>query len=362
MPDAHGPNTSLGIAVLSFAFGHANQNCRAIATLDDAEVRVVWDDDHDRGRAAAANHQLQFDDDITAVLGRVDVDAVIIACETDRHADLVERAAAAGKHILLQKPMAYTLEDCDRIARAVERAGVKFSMAFQMRHDPVNLEMKRLVDAGELGEIGLVKRRHSGSWLLTGWDGLSQPSRFWEFDGSRTPGTFMYEGIHACDFFRWLMGPPVSVTAQIDDVIADRGIDDFGVAIYRFESGAIGVQTSSGAILAAESTTEIYGSEGVLIQNYGDSSSSTVLPRDDHAQALKLYRRGSDPPAWKTFDFSPHVVQPDRILAVAEPFIDYLHDRGPQPASLADGRGAVEMAVAAYESARSGRTVELPLG
>ena len=75
------------------------------------------------------------------------VTAVIVTSETNRHADLIELAAAAGKHVLCQKPLATTLADCDRIIAAIRQAGVKFSMAFQMRHDPVNQKIKELLAA-----------------------------------------------------------------------------------------------------------------------------------------------------------------------------------------------------------------------
>jgi predicted dehydrogenase len=72
---------------------------------------------------------------------------VIVTSETNRHADLIELAAAAGKHLSCQKPLATTLADCDRIIAAIRQAGVKFSMAFQMRHDPVNQKIEDLLAA-----------------------------------------------------------------------------------------------------------------------------------------------------------------------------------------------------------------------
>src|SRR5690349_21586926 len=116
--------TSIGIAVLSFAHGHANAYCEAISTFTDARVVAGWDDDVARGRAACERFGLAFEPDLRALLARGDVHAVIVTCETNRHAEVVEAACAAGKHILCQKPMATRAGDCDRIIAAVDASGV----------------------------------------------------------------------------------------------------------------------------------------------------------------------------------------------------------------------------------------------
>ena len=116
-------------------------------------VNVIagWDHDAARLEQAVANHGVQPYADVDALLANDDVQAVIVAAETSLHADLVEKAADAGKAIVLQKPMALTLPEADRIVEAVERNGVPFTMAWQMRVDPQNVKMKELIDSGALG-------------------------------------------------------------------------------------------------------------------------------------------------------------------------------------------------------------------
>ena len=156
----------IGIGILSHAHGHANAYCEEMLGFDDVELVATWDDNVERGAQAARAYGMAFRDDADQVIDDPRVDAVIVTCETNRHAAYVERAAAAGKHVLLQKPMATTLADCDRIIDAVQRSGIKFSMAFQMRHDPVNKKIKELVDAGAVGKIAVVRRRHAIDVLL----------------------------------------------------------------------------------------------------------------------------------------------------------------------------------------------------
>ena len=126
------------IGVLSHAHGHSNVYCGKMQEFDDVELVACWDDNEQRGREAASNFGMEYRPEADAIITDPQIDALIITTETNRHAAFVERAAEAGKAILCQKPLATTLADCDRIIEAVQRTGVKFSMAFQMRHDPVN--------------------------------------------------------------------------------------------------------------------------------------------------------------------------------------------------------------------------------
>ena len=118
-------------------------------------------------------------------------------------------------------------------------------------------------------------------------------------------------------------------------------------------NGEIGILLNSSTQLAAESTTEIYGSAGTIQQQYGDAPSSQ-LPAD--GCALKLYRAGAAD--WQRFDF-PLTPQRARIQAVPRPLIDYLHGDAPPLATAEDGRVCIEMILAAYQSAREGRRVYL---
>ena len=106
----------------------------------------------------------------------------------------------------------------------------------------------------------------------------------------------MDDASHATDFIHWMLGKPVSVMAEIDNVLTDVAPDDTGIAIYRFAEGTMAILISTSVTLAGENTTEIYGDLGVAIQNHGDGP-STSIARPENAVALKLYRDGDS--AWK---------------------------------------------------------------
>jgi predicted dehydrogenase len=252
--------------------------------------------------------------------------------------------------------MALTLADCDRMIEAVEKAGVRFTMAFQMRHDPANVKMKELIDSGILGKIGVLRRRHCIN-VLFNENFVKGPTR-WHIDPEKNMGMFMDDASHATDFIHWMLGYPASVIAEIDNVLTHVAPDDTGVAVYRFAGGAMAILLNSSVTLAGENTTEIYGDQGVVIQNHGDGPSCSV-PLPAGAVALKLYTR--DQPSWRDLGVPIPKSQAERIAAVPRPFVDCLkHDTAPQVTGL-DGRVSVEMVLGAYQAARQGTRVTFPL-
>lgn len=342
------------LGVVGFAHSHVNRYIEAIKDFPDARLVGGWDDDRERGMAACEKYGLSFEPDLDALLRRDDVDAVFVTSPTNQHAGHVIAAAEAGKGVLLQKPMALTLADCDAIAAAVRRHGVKFSMCYQMRADPVNQKMKSLLDEGAVGRVSIVRRRHAINALLQ--PEFARPDN-WHIDSIQNLGMFMDDASHAADWFYWMLGRPVSVIAEIDNIVTTVAPDDNGVAVYRFQQKEMGVLLNSSTMLAAEATTEIYGDRGTIVQNYGDQASS-ALPRPAGAVALKLHRAGAD--GWEYFDFPADTPHGSRIGAVPRPLVDYLHGRCGPLADAKDGRVCIEMVLGAYRSAQEGRRIMFP--
>lgn len=349
-------NTKIGIGIISFAHGHANAYCNRMQTFDDVKLVACWDDNVERGENAASQYSINFSPHLEDTVNHPEIDAVIVTCETNRHAEMVEAAASEGKHILCQKPMALTLEDCDKIAEAVHKSGVKFMMAHQMRRDPANIAMRELIESGVLGKIGLLRRRHCIN-VLFNEAFVTGPSR-WHIDPVKNMGMFMDDASHATDFIYWMLGKPTSVIAEIDNVLTDVAPDDTGVAVYRFSGGAMAILINTSVTLAGENTTEIYGDEGVAIQNYGDGPSCN-MPRPEDAVALKLYTRHE--PSWKDLGIAIPNSHGERIAGVPRPFIDCLKNDTEPDVSVEAGRVSVEMVLGAYRSAQEGKRVTFPL-
>lgn len=345
---------TVNIGVLSHAHGHINTYCQEMMHFDDVNLVATWDDNEERGRTNAQKFGLDFCATPEEVVNNDQIDTVLIGVETNRHAEFVELAAQAGKNILLQKPMATTLADCDRIEKVINETGVKFSLAFQMRHDPVNQKIKELVDQGVVGQIAVVRRRHCIPVLLNPTF-VNGPSK-WHIDPVANIGMFFDDATHAADWFYWIFGKPISVMAEIDNIVTNIAPDDNGVALYRFENGMIGTLFNGSTTLFGVNTTEIYGDNGTLIQDFGDSP-STSAPRPKDAIPLKYIQKGDE--KWTDLAMDIPNSQGERIGAIPRPFINYIRGLTDERVSPEEGRVSVEMVLAAYESAKTGKRVKI---
>lgn len=346
----------LGIGILSFAHGHVNAYARGIRTFDDARLVACWDDDEARGQQHAETLDIPYSPHLEDTLSRSDIDCVIVASETNKHADLCVAAMGAGKAVLLQKPMAITLTDCDRIIGAADKSGVWFSMAFQMRTDPQNIKMRELVQSGAIGRLGMVRRRHCIPVLFN--KAFVEGPTKWHISAEANKGMFFDDATHALDWLVWMLErPPVSVMAEIDNVLTNVAPDDTGVAIFRYADGLFATIMNTSVTWAGENTTELYGDKGVIIQNHGDAPSCAIKP--PCPIGVKLYRSDKAELGWQNLDMPIPKTHGERIAGVTRPFIDALRARVPMCTAL-EGRLSIEMVLACYRSAETGQRISFP--
>lgn len=343
---------ALGVAVLGWAHGHAGMYCNVLQGRADVRLVASWDEETERGQSQSERFGMEYSASLDSLLARDDVDAVIVTNETYRHARVCIAACEAGKAVLCQKPMATTLDDCDRIIVAVKKCGVHFQMAFQMRCDPLNQKIKEWIDTGAVGKVGAIRRRHCIDVLFN--EGFIAGAGAWHFDAQKNIGMFFDDAVHAADFLYWLLGKPNSVMAEIGNTLTNIAPDDTGVAIYRWPGEAMGVLFNSSVALAGENSCEVYGDEGVIIQNFDDLVST---PHANGAPALKLFRRETG--QWEYFDYQLPASHGARIEAVAHDWIEKIKSKAAPTATAQDGKVSVEMCLAAYESARSGKRILL---
>jgi predicted dehydrogenase len=256
------------------------------------------------------------------------------------------------------------MEQADRIVAAVNKHRVPFTLAWQMRVDPQNLRMKQLVRDGTLGRVYMVRRRHGLSTHV--WPGFETS---WHVKPELNRGMWADDASHAIDFLYWLLGEPVSVSAEIGTLRSPQVPDDNGIAIYRYADGAFAEAACSFTCLAGENTTEIVGEKGVAIQNYGDAPSCNA-PRTWAAGAAGVSggASGGGPGLkWYLHETKQWAVAPEpspdnhgrRIAALAEPLLEFLEGKRPPIATAAEGRAVLRMTLASYESAARGCRVPL---
>jgi predicted dehydrogenase len=340
----------LGLGHWYSAYGIA----RALPEYPKAELRAVaWHDRHQL-ETFASTFGVDAYDAYAPLLERPDVDIVQITSPVSEMADLAVRAARAGKHIVLGKPMAMSVAEADRIVDAVEGAGVKCLPAQANTRFRV-ADLKTRIERGEIGDIAVLHQTCRWS-IAEDWIGSGKPG--WFADPRHVPGgAFIDEGIYWVDVFRWLTGSEiVQVEAKMANLVhKDIAVEDWGLATFTFENGVIATLEAAWTINAPRATgpspkqnsvvrLEIVGTRGEIIDQWFRSPGRAVL--------------AAGAPDW-VFER-----QPDGFFTPGVPFpltelIDALEANRPTPSTVRDARTSFVAAMAAYDSAREGRPIQL---
>jgi myo-inositol 2-dehydrogenase / D-chiro-inositol 1-dehydrogenase len=225
--------------------------------IPKAEIVSIFDVNREAAEALAAHCGIpNVAASVDELLGDKRVEAVAICSSTDTHADLIIRAAQAGKHIFCEKPISYTLKLIDDALAAVKKAGVKLQIGFNRRFDTNYARVRKAVIDGEIGKPCLVH--------ITSRDPLPPPIGFVKLSG----GMFLDMMIHDFDMARFLTGDEVEEVYAAAGVMADPAIGEVGdvdtaVVTLRFKSGAIGtIDNSRKAVFGYDQRVEILGTEG----------------------------------------------------------------------------------------------------
>jgi myo-inositol 2-dehydrogenase / D-chiro-inositol 1-dehydrogenase len=333
------------VAILSFAHYHANFWAEAFKASNTTDLVTIWDDDHARGRDAAHRFGVRFEPDLAQAL--LLCDAVAICAKTIQHPELVESAAAAGKAVLCEKPMAADLAGADRIAAAVAGSGILYMQSFPKRLDPVSHRLRELISNGELGRIHLVRVRHGHGY------GLQDDFRErWYVDPRLAGGgALLDEGVHGADLLNWLFGLPESVIATTSRATLRLTVEDSGLAVFSYAGGMTAELVASFAFTAADSSIEIYGTQGTALVSGVDLASRDITP----AGFLRSYSERGGDKAWRVHDVVPQFKIGQFHHQNALTFGLCLATGALPPASVAEGRAALLMILKAYAAAESGQ-------
>ena len=315
---------------------------QTVATrVPSAELYAVADPDPGlRARVGADLGVPHAVADADQVFALPELEAVVIATPTNTHGPLVMAAAAAGKAIFCEKPLALSLEETDVILDAVERAGVPLQIGFMRRFDAAYRRAKALIDEGRIGRPVTFKSVQRDPFC----------PRVEFADPARSGGLIVDMGIHDCDLARWLMADEVEqVSAEgallVCHELAAVGDIDNAVINLRFSGGALGnIELSRNAFYGYDIRTEVLGSEGAV-----------TIGAYQQTPVLLLTRAGAQ------HDVIPYLMERfgDAYRAQIQEFVACVRQGRPPAVGGADARAAFAIASAATRAARTGRPVAL---
>lgn len=256
----------------------ADYHRRAIAATPRAELVAVADADTSRHEAMVRDFGVPAVTE-TELLADPAVAVVSVCTPSGRHAEQAIRAAEAGKHVLVEKPMALSLEDADAMIEACRANGVTLAVCLQRRTEPAVKRVREAVAGGALGRVTLAGAfmpyyRPDAYYAQADWRGT------WDGDGG---GVLMNQGIHLIDLLVWCLGDPQVVGVGAATLVRGVEVEDTAAATLRFPGGALA--TVAGTTTAAPGFAHelrFHGSEGSIVMT-GDSVTTWHVPRDPEA-------------------------------------------------------------------------------
>jgi predicted dehydrogenase len=289
--------------------------------------------------------------DYREMLKDKDIEMVTISAPNFLHCAMTRDIAQAGKHVVCEKPLAMTLEECDEMIDICQKQGVLLAYAEELFFTPKYLKAKEMADQGAFGKVYLVKQSEKHSGPHAGW--------FWDV-GKSGGGVFMDMGCHGIAFCYWFLGRP-----KIKSVYCQMGIhahagktkgEDNSICILEFEGGAIGLVEDSWAKPGGmDDTVEVYGTGGV---SYADLHMGNALPTFSEPGYGYAVEKAPGTQGWTYPVFEEHwnYGLPQEL----QHFARCVRGKEALRSSGEDGRVVQEALLAGYQSAGTGRKVELP--
>lgn len=304
-------------------------HCDAFSQVGRARVVAVSDVDQTRLAETAARTNAKGYADYRELLGHKGLDAVVVATPEQDHTAPCVLAAEAGKHILVEKPIATTLEDAEKIINAANAARVKLMVGFTLRFFPQYIYTRQAVDRGDLGQLVSVFARRTN--LISRQEKMK----------GRT-GVLNFLGVHDFDVMRWIIGsePESIFCEQATSVPSAYPVENETFAVIRFQNGVVGCGHFGWFLpenhpAGFDFKLDLTGTKGVL--------------------HLDMIRQGVEINTQQTH--YPYLAAP--LVAEAKAFIDSVLDDTPVPASGNDGLMATRMVIAALESLKTHQPVKV---
>ncbi len=316
--------------------------------IEGARLVAVCDSDPARADVIASKFKVSAHDNLDAMLARDDIDAVAVLTPSGLHPQHAIACARAGKHVVVEKPMALRLQDADDMIRACDEAGVKLFVVKQNRFNVPIVKAREALDAGRFGKLvlGTVRVRwcrDQAYYDQDAWRGT------WAQDG----GVLTNQASHHIDMLEWFFGDVVSVHARSTTALVKIETEDTAVATLKFRSGALGIIEATTAARPAdlEGSLSILGEKGTV--EVGGFAMNQIC----HWRFVN--ELPSDKEVIEKFSVNPPNVYGFGHHAYYQHVVECLADRGAALVDGLQGRKSLELISALYESIETGQEVSL---
>ncbi|WP_210367177.1 Gfo/Idh/MocA family oxidoreductase [Bacillus sp. REN3] len=328
--------------------GHiAKKHAEAITKTEGADFVAVCDTDPSKMEEFIDQYHVKGYTQLSELLEKEAVDVINICTPSGFHASIAVEAANAKKHVVVEKPIAMTLEDTDAIINACKENNVKLSVVHPNRFRPVMMELKKVMDEQKLGKLSHANatvrwNRNDAYYQQAAWRGTKQ------FDG----GVLMNQAIHNLDLILWLMGDVEEVYSMEATRLRNIESEDVSTGVIRFKNGALGIVEAATTIYPSnlEETISVFGETGTI--KIGGKTASlvehwNVQDQSDEATNNIIEKVKNDP-----------IGKPGHQCIIEDMVEAIKEDREPIVTGL-DGRKALELVMAFYESASSNKPVKI---
>ena len=305
-----------------------------IEQSDHLELRACYTRSSDKARAFATKFNCDAVESYETLLALDDLDGVILTTPNSAHRPGAEAAAAAGKHVFVEKPISNTLEDGRAIIAACEASGVVLAVGHSYRRHGALRHLRRLIDDGELGRVSLAEAVFSND------NGLKLQPGQWRSNPAEIPGgCLMQIGIHQIDNLLYLLGPVSDVTAYFNRLETVPDVEDVTALLMRFDSGAIGY-VAADYISPRRFTLVVHGTKA-----------NAFFDMDN--DGLRLQRTGETEPLLVEYESNDH------LLAELEDFATAVRSKTQPEIDGHDAMVPLAIVLAAGRSSAEGRSVAL---
>jgi len=325
----------------------SSEHISAVQNIDGAEVTYIYGRNESALKELASKYNLSWTTDYQSILDNPAIDVVDIVLPSGLHAEFGIKAAQAGKHVVVEKPIDITLKRARELINICKEKGVTLGVISQMRFSDGMQKIYEYVTAGKLGKIiqgdAYIKWYRSMEYYDSGeWRGTKT------LDGG---GAFINQAIHFIDLLLSVMGPVKKVTAKTRTVNHNIEVEDIGMAMVEFANGAHGIIQASTAIFPGlPARLEIHGSKGTIIFE----NDKIVF---QHIEGEELFTAVSDDEISGAAD--PKNLNSGLFIYEFEDIISAIKQKREPKVSGEEAFKALQLILAIYESSNSGGPVEL---